>query len=289
MPDDTIVIYKEDAHYPNILRQISDPPNQLYCRGNMALLDSFCIGIVGTRKASDYGLQACRDIAGNLAASRVTIVSGLASGIDSMAHRATLDTEGATIAVFGTGVDDESIFPRDNLKLAHDIMASGGLLISEYPNGTHGQPWTFPCRNRIISGLSRGVLVIEADKESGSLITAKAALDQNRDVFAVPGSIYWPRSVGTNWLIAEGARVTTSAQDILEHYQMRQEPLPMRALSTDDPVQTRILTLLRENGPSHLDAIASVLGEDAPRAMASVALLELKGKIKHQGAGIYKI
>jgi DNA processing protein len=216
-------------------------------------------------------------------------VSGLAAGIDSVAHRAALDVHGKTIAVFGTGVDDASIFPVDNVRLAHDIIASDGLLISEFAPGTHGQVWTFPLRNRIISGLSRGVIVIEADKKSGSLITAKSALDQDRDVFAVPGSIYWPRSVGSNWLIQQGARPVLCAADVLESYKLRQVPLPVEALSTSDPVQECILALLRQNGPMHLDSLSAQSGHDAPRAMAAVAMLELIGTIRHQGAGIYSL
>ena len=176
------VIERSDPHYPTLLGHIADPPERLYARGNTDLLNSFCFGVVGPRKASDYGLQVTADIVGQLATNGLTIVSGLAAGIDSAAHRATLDAAGATIAVFGTGVDDASIFPVENVRLAHEIIEKGGLLISEYPKGTHGEPWTFPMRNRIISGLSRGVLVVEADRKSGSLITAKSALDQNRDV-----------------------------------------------------------------------------------------------------------
>jgi DNA processing protein len=270
------------------LAKISDPPAQLYCRGDVSLLDSFCVAVVGTRKISDYGRQATRDIAGTLASAGVTVVSGLASGVDTAAHRATLEVGGKTIAVFGTGVDDASIFPADNLPLAHEILEKGGLLVSEYEPGTPGQRFTFPARNRIISGLSRGVLVVEADLKSGSLITAKCALDQDRDVFAVPGSIYWPRSVGSNSLIAQGARPVSVAADILECYRLKQIPLPETAVSTEDPVQQSILALLRINGPMHLDAIGANAGFDVPRVMAAVALLELTSAIRHQGGGIYK-
>ncbi|MEK7638035.1 MAG: DNA-processing protein DprA [Patescibacteria group bacterium] len=283
-----ITIRPDDDRYPELLKRIADPPAQLYCLGNITLLNSFCVGVVGTRKASDYGRQATADIAGQLAQNGVTIVSGLATGIDSVAHRAALDAKGNTIAVFGTGLADDDIFPVDNVRLAHEIVAAGGLLISEYEEGVHGQPWTFPMRNRIISGLSRGIVVVEADKKSGSLITAKAALDQDRDVFAVPGSIYWPRSVGSNWLIQQGARPVLCAADILESYKMRQIPLPEAALSTSDPVQESILALLRQNGPTHLDTLASQTGFDTPRTMAAIAMLELFSAIQHMGGGIYK-
>ena len=287
--EDIVRIDTEDGRYPDLLSRISDPPKRLYCRGDVTLLGSFCVAVVGTRRASDYGKQACRDIAGGLASSGVTVVSGMALGIDAVAHRAALDAKGRTIAVLGAGVGDATMGPRSNVPLAYDILSHGGLIISEYPEGQGASTWTFPVRNRIISGLCRGVLVVEADQESGSLITAKAALDQDRDVFAVPGSIYWPRSAGTNWLIGQGARPVSSAVDILETYQLRQVPLPGTAVSTPDPVQTRILALLRENGPMHLESLASSVDHDASRVMAAVALLELGGAIRHQGGGTYAL
>lgn len=292
MPDDDITtIYKEDEAYPEMLRQIADPPEQLYCRGDIGLLNTFCFAVVGTRRASDYGRQACRDIVSMLAGHGLTIVSGLAAGIDAEAHRATLNVQGKTIAVFGTGVDDASIFPAENVRLAHDIIASGGLLVSELKPGTPGLKWTFPMRNRIISGLSRGVLVVEADRQSGSLITAQSALDQNRDVFAVPGSIYWPRSVGSNELIQQGARPVMTGADILQSYQLRQVALPSdgQDVSTQDPVQEKILAILKDSGPTHLDTVAVRAEYETPRVMAAIALLELHGYIRHQGAGIYQV
>lgn len=278
-----------DPRYPARLAAIPGPPGILYARGNISLLDSFCIGVVGTRKASEYGNQACGDIAGDLATADITVVSGLAAGIDACAHRAALDAKGRTIAVFGTGIVDADIFPVDNLPLAHDILAKEGLLVSEYAPGTHGTKFTFPERNRIISGLSRGVVVVEADLKSGSLITAKCALEQGRDVFAVPGSIYWPRSAGTNWLIQQGARPIMNAADVLEHYRFAQDSLPEKALSTGDPAHEGILAILRENGPTHLDDLVRRSGHDASRVMASVSLLEIKGAVRQQGAGIYAL
>jgi DNA processing protein len=287
--DDIIIIERSQPEYPELLRHISDPPERLYARGNIALLNSFCFGVVGTRKASDYGLQVTAEIVGQLATNGLTIVSGLAIGIDTAAHRATLAAHGSTIAVFGTGVDDASIYPTDNVKLAHEILDHGGLLISEYEPGIHGQIFTFPARNRIISGISRGILVIEADRKSGSLITAQSALDQNRDVFAVPGSIYWPRSVGANLLIQEGARPVMNASDILQSYKLRQVPLPEQALSTSDPVQECILALLREHGPLHMETLATRSKKDPSLIMTALTLLELRDVITHQGGGIYKL
>ena len=285
---EVITIYKEDERYPKLLAQISDPPAKLYCRGNLSLLNSFCLAVIGTRKISDYGRQACQDITGHLAASGVTIVSGLAIGIDATAHQATLDSKGKTIAVLGTGI--KNLWPKDNERLGQRIIDEGGLVISEYPDAQPGTRYTFPIRNRIISGLSRGVLVIEADMESGSLITAKSALSQNRDVFAVPGSIYWPRSVGANWLIQQGAQPVMNGENILQAYQLEQVQLPGTEgpVSTKDPVQAKILAILKDKGPTHLDVIASESDFEPSRVMAAIALLELKSHIRHIGAGIYK-
>lgn len=277
-----------DASYPELLGKISDPPATLYCRGNVKALNSFCIAIVGTRKASDYGKQVVADMASQLARSGVTVVSGLAFGIDAGAHRATLDAGGTTIAVLGGGVHDSTIGPRGNMQLAQDILASGGAIVSEYEPGHPPERWKFPERNRIISGLSRGVLVIEADRDSGSLITASCALDQDRDVFAIPGSIYWPRSIGTNHLIQQGARPVVNASDIIESYSLRQIPLPEIALSTSDPVHKSILTLLRENGPTHLDAIAKLSHLSSSDVMTAMTMLELDGHVRHQGGNIYR-
>lgn len=281
-----------DGQYPKLLARIADPPAVLYCRGDVSLLDSFCIAVVGTRNMSDYGRQAAADLAGGLAAAGVTVVSGLALGVDAVAHTATLDACGKTIAVLGTGIG--LLSPSSNAALGERIIAEGGLVVSEYPGTTPGGQYTFPMRNRIISGLSRGVLVVEADRRSGSLITAEAALDQDRDVWAVPGSIYWPRSVGANWLIGQGARPATTAHDILEHYRLTAaqpdlDLAPAPQVSTDDPVQARILALLRERGPTHLETLTADATHDAARVMAAVALLELKGVIRHAGAGIYQV
>ena len=278
-----IAIAKDDARYSDLLRRISDPPDVLYCRGNVSLLHSVCFAVVGTRKMTDYGRQAAADFAGNLATSCIAIVSGLALGIDAAAHRAALDAAGATIAVLGSGVDDANIGPPSNRPLARRILEHGGLIVSEYPAGTSAHPGSFPRRNRIISGLSRGVLVVEAARQSGSLITARCALEQDRDVFAVPGSIYWQASAGTNWLIAQGARPVESAMDIRDHYELRQEPLPAIAVSTDDSLQAGILALMRTGGSMHIDAIVAAANAEPARVMTAVAFLVLKGTLAQQG------
>ncbi|MCC6934560.1 MAG: DNA-protecting protein DprA [Candidatus Yanofskybacteria bacterium] len=282
---DVQALYIEDAAYPELLRRIADPPSPLYCRGNTALLSTFCIGVVGTRLASDYGRQATRDLAGQLAANGVTVVSGLALGIDAIAHQAALDAPGKTIAVLGTGI--KNLWPKENERLGKRIIEEGGLVVSEYPGTMPGGKHTFPKRNRIISGLSRGVVVVEANKKSGSLITAACALDQNRDVFAVPGSIYWPRSAGSNLLIQQGARPVMTVSDILESYAIRHVPLPKAPLSTRDPLQQSILALLRTQGPAHLDAVIVATQSDAAHVIAAISILELHNDIRHAGNNIY--
>ena len=211
-----ITIQSDDDRYPQLLGQIHDFPKTLYCQGNLNLLAKNCFAVVGTRKLTSYGKEVTQNIVRGLVHAGFVIVSGLALGIDSVAHQTTLDCDGETIAVLGTPLDQ--IYPPENSKLAEDILNNNGLIISEYPAGYPGLRMNFAIRDRLISGLSKGVLVIEAPEKSGALITAHCALDQNRDVFAVPGSIFSSNSVGPNSLIKKGAKLVTSAQDILDEY-----------------------------------------------------------------------
>ena len=201
--------------YPERLRNISSPPKQLYCLGNLELLNyKNNIAIIGSRNCSFYGERAAKDFSFNLAKNNVCIVSGLAKGIDSFAHIGTLNAKGKTIAVLGSGLDN--IYPKENEKLFQDIIKNDGLVITEYPLGTIALKQNFPARNRIISGLSDAVLVIEARKNSGTNITVDFALEQGKDVFVVPGNIYSKTSDGTNYLITEGAIPVLSYKDILK-------------------------------------------------------------------------
>ena len=202
-----------DPHYPSRLKEIYDYPPVLYVRGSLLPEDEWCLAVVGTRRATVYGRQVTEEIVADLAQSKITIVSGLAKGIDSIAHRSALDVGGRSIAVFGCGLD--IVYPSENAELARRIIGQGAL-ISEYPLGTKPKAENFPRRNRIMSGLSLGVLIIEADKSSGAMITAHLALEQNREVFAIPGSILSPASRGTNHLIQEGAKLVRDYTDILE-------------------------------------------------------------------------
>lgn len=203
--------------YPEGLRQIYDPPALLYYRGQ--LTDHFArpaLAVVGSRHPSPYGVWLAQTLVKDLATWGLTIVSGLAIGLDGLAHQAALDAQGRTLAVLGSGLDDYSLYPQRHRALAWQILEQGGLLLSEHSLGTKVLPWHFPRRNRIVSGLSRGVLVLEANLPSGSLITAKHALEQNREVLVVPGPIDSPTSAGTNFLLKQGARPVTSAQDVME-------------------------------------------------------------------------
>lgn len=215
--DDISTLHIKDASYPQTLREISHSPKLLYYRGDISVLAApYKVAIVGTRRCSDYGKEATLRIGEGLARAGVVIVSGMARGIDTYAHRATLACNTPTIAVLGSGVDDASLYPKQNLPLAHDIIERGGLIISEFEAGAPSYPSNFPRRNRIVAGLSLGTVVVEAPFKSGAMITARFALEQNRDVYAVPGSIFSRLSKGTNALIQQGAKCISSARDVLD-------------------------------------------------------------------------
>lgn len=208
------VLTLDDGNYPALLREISDPPIVLYVLGNWReCFDAPCIGVVGSRRCSTYGENAAEMLARDLGSAGVTIVSGLARGIDTAAHRGTVAVSGRTVAVLGTGID--GTYPRENSKLSREIVESGGALASQFPLGTPPLRDNFPYRNRIISGLSLGVLLVEATERSGSLITARLAMEQNREVMAVPGNITSRNSVGTNYLIKSGAKLVQHWQDVV--------------------------------------------------------------------------
>src|SRR3989344_7359836 len=250
----------DNKNYPKLLSQIADPPKQLYCRGNFNLLNSECVGVVGTRKLTPYGKESAQYITGGLATAGFTIVSGLAMGIDTIAHQTTLDIGGRTIAVLGGGVSDAKIGPKINLSLAQKILENNGLIISEYSDKEEIYAINFAIRDRIISGLSKGVVIIEADRDSGSLITAKCALDQNRDVFAVPGNIFSQKSTGSNELIKSGAKLVTSASDITNEYGYNLDLFSKEGnILTKNPIQKNILGILQDKGESSTDEILSHL------------------------------
>ena len=292
MAQEIIQITLGSQHYPQLLAQIADPPKHLYCRGNLELLNGECLGVVGTRKLTPYGKESAQYITRGLAGAGFTIVSGLAMGIDAVAHQTTLDIGGKTIAVLGGGVSDFRIGPRINLPLAKKILKNNGLLISEYSDQEEIYASNFAMRNRIISGLSKGVIIIEADRDSGSLITAECALDQNRDVFAVPGNIFSSKSIGSNELIKNGAKLVTSARDITNEYGYNLNIFNKSGdnISTQNPIHKSILDILGDKGESSADEIISHLtSTELSDILSSLSVLEINGLIKKSGGGKYSI
>ena len=238
--------------------------------------------------ATTYGRQIVEQIVRPLARAGLTIVSGLALGIDALAHTATLNEQGVTIAVLGGGCDRASIYPASNQALAQRLVESGGALISEYPPKTLAMPFHFPHRNRIIAGMSRGTLVVEAAEDSGSLITARHALEQNREVFAVPGDITRDTSKGPNNLLKMGAHPVFSAEDILEALNLQElkATVEARKILPDDPVEEKILTHLG-NEPIHIDELIQATTFDAAKLSSALTLMEMKGKVRHIGGMHY--
>jgi len=276
----------EDGNYPKLLKEIKDAPEVLYYRGELKPEEN-CFAVVGTRMCSPYGKQVALEIAGDLAEAGLTIVSGLAPGIDTFSHQVAVERGKRTIAVLGTGLDEKSIYPQSNLKLAKKILETGGCLISEYPPGTRGTQFTFPQRNRIISGISLGVLVIESKQKGGALITANYGFEQNRKVFAVPGPIHSSNSRGCHYLIKKGAKLVENANDILKELN-----LPLKELSSfyegENEDENLILNVLREE-VLDIDKIIEKTKLSAAKVASTLAILEIKGKVRNLGGNIYAI
>ncbi len=271
-----------DEPYPKQLREIYDRPPVLFVRGTLHPADEWAVAVVGTRRASVYGRQAAEEMSRGLAQNRVTVVSGLARGIDAVAHRAALEAGGRTIAVMACGLD--MVYPPEHKRLA-DQIAESGALISDYAIGTQPRSEFFPRRNRILSGISLGVLVIEGDIKSGALITARQALEQNREVFAVPGSIYSPNSRGTNKLIQDGeAKLTLDVQDVLAelNLSMAAHQIEMTELVPADETERTLLRLLTAE-PSHIDEVRRASGLPIATVTSTLAMLELKGLVRQVG------
>lgn len=267
--------------YPKRLLEITDYPFILYVRGNLLPLDELSIAVVGTRRASVYGKQVTEEIVADLVHNNITIISGLAKGIDSIAHRIALEMNGRTIAVFASGLD--IVYPSENNLIAKKIIDTGAL-ISEYPLGTKPKAENFPRRNRIMSGLGLGVLVIEAGERSGALITAEQALNQNREVFAIPGSIFSPYSKGTNKLIQQGAKLVSNYMDILEELNLANlaVQLEVKELSTVNTTEALLLEHLNSE-PKHIDEICRLSKLSSQIVSSTLAILELRGIVKQIG------
>ena len=268
----------ESQAYPRHLREIPGAPPLIYVRGSLLAADDWAVAVVGTRAPSPYGREATYRLAGDLARAGATIVSGLALGIDSIAHKAALEAGGRTLAVLGSGVDKP--YPLQNRKLAERIVEQGALL-SDYPIGTMPLPTNFPPRNRLISGLSRGTLVVEAGERSGALITVEFALEQGREVLAVPGSIFARQSAGVHRLLRDGAALVTCAEDVLAILEMTTASVQReaRAELPADPVEAALLAHLSYE-PQHIDALGRAAGLHAHTVAAALAVLELKGLVR---------
>jgi DNA processing protein len=284
------ILLRNDDSFPVLLREAPFPISLLYVRGNFEDWGIPMVSIVGSRQHTAYGRQAAERIADDLSRAGIVVVSGLAYGIDSVAHGATLRANGSTIAVLGNGLDDASIHPKDHLPLAKRIMESGCLL-SEYPPGTAAGKGTFPARNRIIAALSLGVVVVEAAEKSGSLITATHALECGREVFAVPGSIFSPASTGTHRLIRDGAKLVRGVGDILEELPFRgrldtsiptgetaAKPIPKNLSESEE----KILSLLTHEA-THVDEIIKSSHLGTSDAGSALTMLEIKGLAKNIG------
>ena len=281
------IITYNDINYPSLLKEIADPPPVLFVRGNPDLLSLPQIAIVGSRNPSSIGEETAFNFAKTLCHYGFVITSGLALGIDAASHRGALDAKGYTVAVAGTGLD--RVYPARHKELATEIVNTG-VMMSEFPTGTTAKANHFPRRNRIISGLCLGLLVVEAAKQSGSLITARMALEQNREVFAIPGSIHNPLARGCNALIREGAKLVETTQDILEElnqfYQQDENLLPATAQSTLDLEQQTLLNHIMFS-PTSIDTLAENTGESVEIISSMLLILELQGYLEATAGGCY--
>ncbi|MDO8530426.1 MAG: DNA-processing protein DprA [bacterium] len=277
-----------DKNYPKAIKKLSDAPEVLYYRGTLPTADEICVAVVGTRRPSDYGQRATLQITGELADAGVTVISGMAPGIDTFAHRTCVERGKRTIAVLGTGIDEKSLYPKSNLQLSRDIIKTGGCLITEYPAGTRATKFTFPQRNRIVVALSQGVVVIEAKEKSGSLITARLANEQKKELFAVPGPIYTLNSIGPNKLIKAGATLTESAQDVLDVLGIELAPRSFSEVASENPEEQLIFAALKEESLT-IDAILKKTKLSVPVVGAALANMEISGKIRNLGGNTYSL
>jgi DNA processing protein len=289
------VICREDALWPARLNEIYDPPLVLYVRGSAEVLSRPGIAVIGTRHPTPYGIGMAERLACDLAARGLAIFSGMARGVDAAGHRGAINAKGKTVAVFGTGVD--VIYPRENKKISDAILELNGALISEFPLETFAAPQNFPIRNRIISGLSLGVLVVEAGEYSGTRITARCALEQSREIFAVPGNVTSRNSWGPNTLIKQGAKLTATWEDVWEELpaEVKQqlesertpaasEEKPAKSLFSDElsPGERKILSILRQDESTHIDVLVEKLEGQVSSSEIFTALfeLEMSGKVR---------
>lgn len=281
-------------HYPPLLKDISDPPLVLYVWGDLGAFPGVSLAIVGSRRATPYGTDVCERLTADLANRGATIVSGLARGIDAVAHRAALDAGGRTIAVLGSGLD--VIYPREHVHLAEKIAETASV-VSELPLGSPPLPGHFPMRNRIVSGLAVGTIVIEAAEKSGSLISARLAVEENREVFAVPGPITSPNSAGVHGLIQDGAKLVRRVEDVIEELRpdireqlssgTRVSPSPSKSVGNLEGDERRVIEILLLEGAVDTDRLIAMAQIPTDRVMAALVGLEIKGLVRSFPGGIY--
>lgn len=278
---------KSDSHYPTLLKEIFDPPLCLFVRGDLSKIN-LPIAVVGPRKFSLYGKQITEDLTSQLVKNNISIISGLATGIDSIAHQTALNYGGHTVAVLGGGVNKNHVQPSAQKKLAENIINSGGALVSEYPPGTVPNKFTFPKRNRIIAGISIGTLVIEAGEGSGSLITAQCALDSGREVLTIPQNITSQTSAGSNNLLKTGATLVTSITDITELLNLQKIPhyVKNKEIITNLPSERALLEHLSAQ-PAHIDELAKKSNISSSDTSSTLTIMEMKGYIKNVGGMMY--
>ena len=276
------------ADYPALLKESPYPPALLYIKGALDLNTAPAIAIVGARKCSEYGKQVAYSFSRDLTRAGITIVSGMAFGIDSAAHQGALDASGKTIAVLGNSLDDENIYPANNLGLSREIAKSGALL-SEYPPKTQAGKITFPARNRIIAGVSLGTLVVEAGEKSGALLTAKMALEANREIFSIPGPIFSEVSRGTNSLIQSGAKTVTSIKDVLEELNLENSAFlkKEKGPKPNPSSQEKIILKILSTDPVHIDKMAKLAKLQTAEVAATLSMMEIKGWTKNIGGQNY--
>ncbi len=275
-------VFKDNEEYPELLKEIYDPPFCLFVRGEVK--KGFNLGVVGTRKYTPYGKQVTEEIVSQLASQGINIISGLAFGIDGIAHSTAISNHGNTVAVLGSGINKSHIYPAAHRSLSEKIIEAGGAIISEYPPGALPSKFTFPRRNRIIAGMSLGTLVIEAPEKSGALITAECALNDGREVFAIPQNITSPTAAGPNNLIKMGAKVVTTATDILEALNLQdiEKYVTNKEILPDSPTEAKLLEHLSRE-PAHVDHLTKQSGLSSPEVNATLTMMEMKGKVRNVG------
>lgn len=271
----------DDKNFPQELKKIKNPPKKLYFLGNLFEKET-CFAIVGSRRPTEYGKAVATFFAKELAEAGLTIVSGFAPGIDTICHKVCVERGKRTIAILGTGLEKKSIYPQSNLNLVKKILEVGGALLSEFEPWQRGTKFTFPKRNRLISGISKGVLIVEAKEKSGALITASFAIEQGKKVFAVPGSIFSKNSKGTHWLIKQGAKLVEDPKEILRELGIEREKIFGKEVGE----KSLILKVLEE-GPLHVDEIVKKTKLSPQKVISLLTELELEEKVKNLGQKIF--